>query len=215
MNFHILSLVIEELSALLTGARVERVIQGKEGGVYLLLRRNRKNYALLFSPDRVLPRMHLVSLKPQSVATPNSFVLALRSRLTGSRVKTISQLNEDRIARICFATPAMEQCLVYELTGMSANLFLIGADWRIIAVYYPVRAYSACSANIVARGLIRPASQKSHVPLGQGQTGNSRCRFAEQSNRGFLCPFGTGAISCCTRVGGPLLYPKGPCKGRA
>ncbi len=101
MNFQTLSLVIEELAALLTGARLERVIQGREGGLYFLLRRDRKNYALLLSPDRALPRMHLVRSKPQSVDTPHSFVLALRSRLTGSRVKSISLLNEDRIARIC------------------------------------------------------------------------------------------------------------------
>jgi predicted ribosome quality control (RQC) complex YloA/Tae2 family protein len=149
MNFQILSQVIEELSALLTGARVERVIQGQEGGVYLLLRRDRKNYALLLSPDRALPRMHLVSSKPQSVAPPHPVVLALRSRLTGSRVATISLLNEDRIARMCFATTAGEQCLVYELTGMSANLILIGPDSRILTVYYP-----SASAEPPARTLL-------------------------------------------------------------
>lgn len=167
MNFHILSLVIEELSALLTGARVERVIQGKEGGVYLLLRRNRKNYALLFSPDRVLPRMHLVSLKPQSAAAPNPFVLALRSRLAGSRVKTISQLNEDRIARICFATPAMEQCLVYELTGMSTNLFLIGADWRIIAAYYPSAPTQPAARTLLPGALYVLPHKKVTFPSGR------------------------------------------------
>jgi len=138
MNFQILSLVIEELAALLTGARVERVIQGKEGGVYCLFRRDRMNYVLLISPDRALPRMHLVSSKPQSVDTPHPFILALRSHLIGTRVKNISLLNQDRIARICFATPSTEQSLVFELTGRSTNLLFIDADSRIIAVYYPV-----------------------------------------------------------------------------
>jgi predicted ribosome quality control (RQC) complex YloA/Tae2 family protein len=137
MNFHILSQVVQEISALLTGARIERVIQGKEGGVYLLLRRDRKNYSLLFSPDRALPRMYLVSSKPKSVVAPHPFILTLRSRLIGSRATAISLLNEDRIVRMCFALPTGEQCLIYELTGMSTNLFLIGADSRIIGVYYP------------------------------------------------------------------------------
>jgi predicted ribosome quality control (RQC) complex YloA/Tae2 family protein len=138
MNYLLLSLVVEELSALLTGARVERVIQSKEAGVFFVFRRARKNYVLLFSPDRALPRMHLVSSKPQSIDTPHPFVLAMRSRLIGSHIKDISQLNQDRIARICFEKPSVEQCLIFELTGRSTNIIFIGPDSRIIAAYYSV-----------------------------------------------------------------------------
>jgi len=138
MNYQILALVTEELADLLTGARLERVIQGKEGGVYFLLKRDRKNYVLLCSPDRALPRMHLISSKPLSINTPHPFILTLRSRLSGSCVNNISLLNQDRIVRICFVKSSTDHCLVFELTGRSANLFLIGADSRIIAAYYSV-----------------------------------------------------------------------------
>jgi predicted ribosome quality control (RQC) complex YloA/Tae2 family protein len=103
-----------------------------------LLRCDRKNYVLLCSPDRAMPRMHLVSSKPQSVDTPHPFILAIRSRLTGSRVKNLSLMNEDRIVRICFATQSIDQSLVFELMGRSTNLFFIGADSRIITAYYAV-----------------------------------------------------------------------------
>ncbi|HYA88652.1 MAG TPA: NFACT family protein [Nitrospirota bacterium] len=148
MNYQILALVIEELSALLTGARLGRVIQDREGGLYFLFRRNRKNYALLCSPDRALPRMHLVSSKPLSVQTPHPFILALRSRLTGSHVKNISLLNQDRIVRICFEKSSTELCLVFELTGRSANLFFIGADSRIIAAYYSVTPHERAERTL-------------------------------------------------------------------
>lgn len=138
MNFQILSQVIQELSDLLSGARVERVFQCPEDGLYLLFHRNRKKYALLLSPDRSLPRMHLVSEKPRSIAAPHPFVLTLRSLLAGARLASVSLLNSDRIAEMCFARSSEEQRLIFELTGSSTNLFFLDADSRIVAAYYPV-----------------------------------------------------------------------------
>ncbi len=73
MNFEILSLVVEELVALLTNARVERVYQGRGGGLYILLNRDRKKFNLLLSPDRAMPRLHLVSTKPAAEDPPHWF----------------------------------------------------------------------------------------------------------------------------------------------
>src|SRR5512144_1252874 len=97
MNYDVLVPVVEELSSLLTGAFVERVLQGEDGGLYLLFRKDRKNFTLLLSPDRVLPRMHLVSRKPRSVADPHPLVLNLRSRLPGSRLSCVALMNDDRV----------------------------------------------------------------------------------------------------------------------
>ena len=138
LDFQILSQVIQELSELLSNARVERVLQGPEGGLYLLLQRDRKKYTLLLSPDRSLPRMHLVSEKPRSVGTPHPFILTLKSLLAGVRLKSVSLLNADRIAEMCFARSSEEQRLVFELTGSSANLFFLDTELRIVAAYYPV-----------------------------------------------------------------------------
>ncbi len=171
MNFHLLTKVIEELSALLTGARVERVIQGRDGGLYLLFRCDRKNYVLLLSPDRACPRMHLASAKPQAIDAPHLFVLTLRSRLAGSRVKNISLLNQDRIARICFDTPSTEQCLVFELTGSSANLFLIGSDSRIIAAYHPVIPAGHAARILLPGALYLPPQKKTSLSTDKNVSG--------------------------------------------
>ena len=71
MHYDILAPVVEELSSLLTGARVERVLQGEDGGLYLLFRKERMNFSLLISPERSLPRLHLVSRKPRSASDPH------------------------------------------------------------------------------------------------------------------------------------------------
>jgi predicted ribosome quality control (RQC) complex YloA/Tae2 family protein len=138
LDFQILSQVIQELSDFLSNARVERVFQGQEGGLYLLLQRDRKKYTLLLSPDRSLPRMHLVSEKPRSDGTLHPFILALKSLLAGVRLKSVSLLNADRIVEMCFARSSEEQRLVFELTGSSTNLFILDTDLRIVAAYHPV-----------------------------------------------------------------------------
>jgi predicted ribosome quality control (RQC) complex YloA/Tae2 family protein len=138
MNFHILSLVVEELSALLANARVERVYQGKDGGLYLLLHRERKKFVLLLSPDRAMPRLHLVSAKPAAEDLPHGFILFLRSRISGARVSGISLLNQDRLVEIRFSRQGEEYILLFELFGSSANLVLVDPSSTILAVYNPV-----------------------------------------------------------------------------
>ena len=96
MHYDVLVPVVEELSSLLTGARVQRVLQGEDGGLYLLFRRDRKNFVVLLSPDRSLPRLHLVSRKPGSASDPHPLVLNLRSRLPGGRLAHIGLLNDER-----------------------------------------------------------------------------------------------------------------------
>ncbi len=145
MNFEFFSRVVDELALLLPGARLERVYQGEEGGVYFLLRRERKDYILLLAPKRTMPRMHLVTAKPASKPAPHPFVLFLRSHLTGVRVQSIAQLNQDRVAEVRFAKAGVEYRLVFELFGSSANLILTDTTSKILAVYYP----SALSENAV------------------------------------------------------------------
>ena len=138
MNFKILSSVVDELSLLLPGARVERVYEGPGGGFYVMLRRDRKNYVLQLSPVRPMPRLHLVSQKPPAAASPCAFILYLKSRLAGAKLVNILLLNEDRVAEIRFSTRGGDHRLVFELTGSAANLILIDAASTILAVYHPV-----------------------------------------------------------------------------
>ncbi len=138
MNFHILSLVVEELGALLMNARVERVYQGSGGGLYLLLNRERKKFILLLSPDRALPRLHLVSAKPSAGDPPHGFILFLRSHVSGARVTGVGLVNQDRIVEIRFSRQGKDYILIFELFGPSANLVLVDPSSTILAVYSPV-----------------------------------------------------------------------------
>jgi len=138
MNFYILSLVVEELKTVLMNARVERVYQGRGGGLYILLNRDRKKFILLLSPDRAMPRLHLVTVKPTAEDPPHGFILFLRSHVSGARVTGIGLVNQDRVVEIHFNRQGEEYLLLFELFGSSANLILVDPSLKILAVYNPI-----------------------------------------------------------------------------
>ncbi len=138
MDYHHLSQIIEELSLHLPGARLERVFQGEDRDIYFLLRKDRKNFILLLSPLRFLPRVHLVSRKPRSVSDPHPLVLNLRSRLVGACLTHVRLLNQDRIIEMIWEKDSNKFRLIVELTGFSSNILFTDEKLNIIALYYPV-----------------------------------------------------------------------------
>ncbi len=161
MHFDVLIPIVDELASLLIGARVERVLQGKEGGgLYLLFRINQGKSILLLSPQRCMPRMHLVSKKPQSSDEPHPLVLNLRSRLIGSRVIQVAILNEDRVVEIRFARGSIAYSLIFELTGTSSNLVFTDAEQRILGVYHHVTASEHSSRLLLPGSRYLPPQKK-------------------------------------------------------
>lgn len=175
MNFEMLSRVVEELAALLPNARVERVYQGSGGGVYLLLSRERKKIMLLLGPDRAMPRLHLVSVKPAAEDPPHGFILFLRSHVSGARVTSIGLVDQDRIAEIRFSKQGDEHRLLFELFGSSANLVLVDRVSTILAVYYPVPLAEGVARPLLP-GLMYSTPEK---PRSAGTRGGDAIRGSE------------------------------------
>lgn len=138
MDFQILSPVVDELADILPGAKVDKVVQIPADGLLLVLHRAKKNYYLLFSPERSLPRIHLLSRKPTGTAAPAGFFLYLRKHLTGSRFDGLRLVEGDRVVEIRFLRPGGAYLLVFELTGSVTNLLLTDEAHRILSVHHPV-----------------------------------------------------------------------------
>lgn len=172
MNFEILSLVVEELAALLTNARVERVYQGGGGGLYLLLNRERKKFILLLSPDRAMPRLHLVSAKPAAEDPPHGFILFLRSHVSGARMTGIGLLDQDRVVEIRFSKQGDEYRLVFEIFGSSANLVFVDPSSTILTIYHAV-PFAEGAARPLLPGLLYSAPEKPRIT---GPRGGARSR---------------------------------------
>ncbi len=169
MDIHLLIQVVDELSALLKGTRVERVYQGDEGAVYVVFHM-KKDFVLLLSPDRSMPRLHLVTAKPAAAESPSGFVLYLRSRLAGARVASIGLLNEDRVVEFVFAGRDSEYRLVFELTGSTANLIFTDPSRKILAVFHPAALTGASVRPLMPGFAYAP-------PVGRRRLAGDRAAF--------------------------------------
>ena len=137
MDLDLLARVVSELAAVLPGARVDKVVPGRDNGLYLLLHKRNKNHVLLLSPDRSLPRIHLVGSRPAGSGVPAGFVLSLRKHLTGSRLRHVGMVNNDRVVELGFSRDGTTSALVFELTGAGANLLLTDTARTILSVFRP------------------------------------------------------------------------------
>ena len=137
MEFQTLSVVIAEASSLVLGARVDRVYESDARDIIMIVRNAGRRFVLLISPDRSLPRIHLLSRKPAAGPSLHPFTLYLRSRITGGRLKKIGILNRDRIIEMLFESHGRILRLIIELFGSATNLIITDQEDVIQIVYYP------------------------------------------------------------------------------
>ena len=131
-----LSAVLEEIRAL-GEARVDKIHQPSRDAVILHLRGRENRGKLLIHPNPAAPRLHLTTANPENPPEPPMFCMLLRKHLLGARLTEISQPPMERMAVLTFSCidemgDAVEKKLVAELMGRTCNLYLLGADGRII-----------------------------------------------------------------------------------
>src|SRR5947208_16201037 len=108
-----LAAVASEWRTLLTGARIDTIIQPTEHAVALQCYapgiqgedvrggHGGQNYWLYFSAHPQLARAHLIALKPPRIASePPPFVMLLRKYLEGARFETIAQPRWERLLEL-------------------------------------------------------------------------------------------------------------------
>lgn len=160
MDFSLLQSVVDELARLLPGARIERVYEGMNRGVYLVFHRHRNHYTVLLSPDRSLPRIHLVAERPPASGTPSGFTQLLRSRLTGSFVTSVTLLNDDRIVDCRFVRDTTDCRVIFEVFGSRPNLIATDGSSTILAVFHPA-PLSEAPKRLLVQGLrYQPPEQR-------------------------------------------------------
>lgn len=139
LNDATVSSIRDELAETITGKRVGRVFQLsrlefafdiRDGGPFLFV-----------SADPASPRAYLIRRKlrdlERSSVQPQAFAQGLRKRIAGARVNSVEKIPDERILVLGLAgetelgTPTSHS-LVIQLTGRSANLFLLDEDGRIV-----------------------------------------------------------------------------------
>lgn len=137
MNETVLQRVVEELQGALTGRYCGKIYQ--LGPVSFAIDFGLRGEFLFISVDPASPRLYLIhrrtkDLEKQSVAL-NPFGQMMRAKLSGAHLVGISKDPLDRIVRLTFRTEEMIfRRLVIQLTGRTADLFLLDELNRIVAV---------------------------------------------------------------------------------
>ena len=132
-----LSAVLTEIQEKTAGARVEKIHQPSRDTVLLHLKCADSRQKLLFGINPTAPRLHLTSASPENPPEPPMFCMLLRKHLSGARLANISQIPMERCAEFTFDCidemgDPVQKRLIAELMGRTCNLYLLGADGRII-----------------------------------------------------------------------------------
>ena len=133
MDDQSISAVTTEIEPLLVGHAPGKIFQLGPLSMAIDFRLRDQDY-LFVSIEPAQPRLYLVKrrtrdLEKQSV-TLSQFALTLRKELSNTTVRSVKKDGEDRVVRFAFAGQdelgrTIEYTLVAQLTGRSANLFLL------------------------------------------------------------------------------------------
>jgi predicted ribosome quality control (RQC) complex YloA/Tae2 family protein len=140
MHQETLKEVVAELDALLPGRFLGKVIQLSPASLVIDFHL-RQDGLLLISAEPAAPRLYLtrrnVRELERTTLSPSPFVQALRAALGNATVSSVTKESVERIVRFQFSPPAEDvdspvTTVVAQLTGRSANLFLLDSQEKIV-----------------------------------------------------------------------------------
>ncbi|MBQ7123076.1 MAG: NFACT family protein [Oscillospiraceae bacterium] len=132
-----LSMLKNEISEKLIGARVDKIHQPSKEELIMSLRWNGGNGKLLISASASSPRIHFTESFVDNPKNPPMFCMLMRKHLCGAKLIEIEQFGLERLLHLSFATynelgdPIVVK-LAVEIMGRHSNIMLIGPDGRII-----------------------------------------------------------------------------------
>jgi len=140
MNESVLEAITEELESFLKGRKFGKIFQISNSSFVIDFNLPQDQY-LFVSIEPNLPRIYLVKRKLKELEKAplplSNFLLFIRKKLASAIVEKISKLEGERIIRISLIkdpeTEEERHSLIVQLTGRSANLFLLDSNDTILA----------------------------------------------------------------------------------
>lgn len=128
-------IIIRELNRLLSGGKVNRIVQPERDEIQLTIYTG-KTYRLTLCSNPTVCRMHLTASSYPSPAAAPSFCMLLRKHLSGATITRVSGVPFERVADISLTGTnelgyPYERHLVIELTGKTSNIVLTDGDYVI------------------------------------------------------------------------------------
>ena len=134
---YFLTAVLQEIRQKALGSRVEKIHQPGRDTVILHLKCQSGREKLLLAANPAAPRLHLSAESPENPQEPPMFCMLLRKHLSGARLTSVTQPPMERLAVFTFDCidelgDPVQKKLIAELMGRTCNLYLLGADGRIL-----------------------------------------------------------------------------------
>ena len=115
------------------GGKVQKIWQPDEFTVVLAIYANGREALFLVSSHPVFARAHFTTRRPANMQPMPGLCTSLRAHVDGARVKSIKQINFDRILEIVLETKEGEHTLVAEMMGKHSNIMFLDPADRVIA----------------------------------------------------------------------------------
>ena len=132
-----LSALTAELKHELVGGKIDKVQQPERDMLLLSIRAPHGNRRLLLAAGTGNARAHITQASFENPAEPPMFCMLLRKHLTGARILSLTQPENERMLLFELDTrdelgDTARKTLAVEMIGRSANVILVGADGRIL-----------------------------------------------------------------------------------
>ena len=147
MDQQTLKAIVEELTPVLTGRTPGKLFQLTPLSLAIDFHLRDSRY-LFVGLEPNLPRLYLINRRPRDLEkqlTPQTrFALMLRKELSDTKLVSVEKDREDRVVRFSFAGhdvlgESSTRTLVAQLTGRTANLFLLNESDKIIGLLRTAR----------------------------------------------------------------------------
>ncbi|MBE5812193.1 MAG: fibronectin/fibrinogen-binding protein [Clostridiales bacterium] len=163
--------IIAELNSLLIDTKIDKIFQPTKDEILLNIRGKQENYKLILSANPANARIHLTTKSYENPSKPFNFCMLLRKYLTNSRIKSISQVSNDRIVKLDFeASNELKDKMIYsliiEIMGKYSNIILINDSNTIVdSIKHIDFEISSVREVMPARPYILPDNQGKENPF--------------------------------------------------
>jgi len=130
--------VVEELSRLLVGGRIEKIFQPQPDEIIVNIWANSLHHKLLLSANANFPRIHATESPGENPLNPPAFCMLLRKHLSGGRITGVEFFDYERIVALHARTVEEEsgviaaKRLIIEIMGRYSNIILVNDENKII-----------------------------------------------------------------------------------
>lgn len=128
--------VVYELNNILANGRVDKITQPEDDEIHILIRSNGENHKLLLCSNASFARLNITDITKPNPAVPSNFCMLLRKHLTGSKISSFKQIENERIIIVSFDClndfnePTTKK-LILEIMGKHSNIIFVNEDNRI------------------------------------------------------------------------------------